>query len=47
MELSVGDERYVLDAGDTVYFDARSPHSWASLGPEELEVIWVMTPPHF
>jgi len=47
MELSVGDERYVLEAGDTIYFDARSPHSWASLGPEELEVIWVMTPPHF
>ena len=47
MGMSIGDEMFELEAGDTIYFDARSPHSWTSLGPEDLEVIWVMTPPHF
>jgi len=47
LELAVGDETFTLEAGDTIYFDASKPHSWTSLGPDELEVIWVMTPPHF
>jgi len=47
MELMVGDETFTLEAGDTIYFDAARPHSWTSLGPDDLEVIWVMTPPHF
>lgn len=47
MELMVGDETFILEAGDTIYFDAARPHSWTSLGPDDLEVIWVMTPPHF
>lgn len=47
VEVTVGEETFTLEAGDTIYFDASKPHSWTSLGPEDLEVIWVMTPPHF
>jgi transcriptional regulator with XRE-family HTH domain len=47
MELTVEGEVFVVEAGDTIYFDARKPHSWRSMGPEELEAIFVMTPPHF
>ena len=47
MELTAGDETFTVEAGDSIYFDASKPHSWRSVGPEELEVIFVMTPPHF
>ena len=47
MELTVGGERFTLNSGDTLYFDAKLPHSWKSTGPDELQAIWVMTPPHF
>lgn len=47
MELDVDGEVFTVEAGDSVYFDASKPHSWRSAGPDELEVIFVMTPPHF
>ena len=47
MELTVDDETFTVEAGDSIYFDASKPHSWRSTGPEELEVIFAMTPPHF
>jgi len=47
LQLSVGEESYVLAQGDSIYFDASMPHSWKNIGPDILEVIWIMTPPHF
>ena len=47
LELTVGGEVHLLEAGDAVTFDSAKPHSWKSLGPEDLEAIWVVTPPHF
>ena len=47
LELTVGEEVYLLQAGDAIYFDSGNPHSWKSVGPDPLEVIWVVTPPHF
>ena len=47
MGLTVDDETFTVEAGDSIYFDASKPHSWRSTGREELEVIFVMTPPHF
>jgi len=46
-ELTVGDETFTLQAGDAIYFDSSKPHSWKSLGPDDAEAIWVITPPHF
>ena len=47
MELTVGEETYLLEAGDTIYFDGGKVHHWVSVGPEELEVLWIITPPHW
>jgi transcriptional regulator with XRE-family HTH domain len=47
MELTVGEEHYVVDAGDSIYFDSGKLHHWKNVGSTELEVIWVITPPHF
>lgn len=47
MELTVGDQVHVLDPGDSIYFDSSKPHFWRNAGDDELEVLWVVTPPHF
>jgi transcriptional regulator with XRE-family HTH domain len=47
MALTVGDEQFLLEAGDSIYFDANDPHAWRNAGTGELEAIWVITPPHF
>lgn len=47
MEFFLGDDAFILDAGDSIYFDSTAPHSWRNDGDEELEVIWVITPPSF
>ena len=47
VELTVGEHSYILEAGDTIRFDGKEPHAWKNVGSDELEVIWIMTPPHF
>lgn len=36
-------EPLVLNEGDSLYYDAGSPHIWTSQGPEDAEVIWVIS----
>lgn len=36
-------EPLTLNQGDSLYYDASSPHVWTSEGPEDAEVIWVIT----
>lgn len=36
-------EPLVLNQGDSLYYDASSPHIWTSEGPEDAEVIWVIS----
>ncbi|WP_421928436.1 helix-turn-helix domain-containing protein [Neoaquamicrobium sediminum] len=36
-------EPLILNAGDSLYYDAGSPHIWTSQGPEDAEVIWVIS----
>jgi mannose-6-phosphate isomerase-like protein (cupin superfamily) len=45
MELTVGDEKFILLAGDSVSFQSTVPHSVANAGKTEIEAIWAMTPP--
>jgi transcriptional regulator with XRE-family HTH domain len=47
MEVRVGDEVHIVEAGDSIYFDSAKPHNWKNTGGEDLQVIWVVTPPHF
>jgi transcriptional regulator with XRE-family HTH domain len=42
-EFLYGEERYVLEAGDAIYFDSEVPHSGRSIGPKRarvLAIIW-------
>jgi transcriptional regulator with XRE-family HTH domain len=37
-------ERYELEAGDTVTFPGREPHSWLNPGGTEAVVLWTLVP---
>lgn len=42
-EFVYGEDRYVLEAGDAIYFDSAVPHSGRSIGPKRarvLAIIW-------
>lgn len=47
LEVTVGDQRRVLYAGDAYYFDSRLPHRFRNLGDEDAEVISTCSPPSF
>jgi transcriptional regulator with XRE-family HTH domain len=40
LTISVGDEQFVLDAGDSIHYDALQPHCWTNEGDEPCAVIW-------
>jgi len=41
-EFVYGGERYVLEAGDSIYFDSEVPHSGRSIGPKRAKVLAVL-----
>ena len=47
IEVTVGEQRRVLAAGDAYYFDSRLPHRFRNLDDEECEIISACTPPSF
>jgi transcriptional regulator with XRE-family HTH domain len=47
IEITVGDETFTLETGDSIRFDGNKPHLWTNVGEEELEMMWIITPPHF
>ncbi len=47
LEVWVGGEKYVLEAGDSMAFPSTGEHRWANPGPGELKAVWVMVPPSF
>jgi len=47
LEVCIGDEIYVLEEGDSIYFDASQPHLYRNSGKEKCICIWVVTPPTF
>jgi transcriptional regulator with XRE-family HTH domain len=47
VECSVGDEVYLLEEGDSVYFDAKVPHRTRNAAPTESTYLLVVTPPSF
>lgn len=40
-------ERYVLKAGDSLYFESTQAHRWRSLSDKETVLFWINTPPTF
>jgi transcriptional regulator with XRE-family HTH domain len=47
LEVTVGDQRRVLQAGEAYYFDSRLPHRFRNVGVAECEVVSACTPPSF
>ena len=47
LEVTVGDQRRVLRAGDAFYFDSRLPHRFRNPGEVEAIVVTACTPPSF
>jgi mannose-6-phosphate isomerase-like protein (cupin superfamily) len=47
LELTVGDEVYVLNKGDAYLFNSTLPHRFRNTGREECVVVSACTPPSF
>ena len=47
LEVTVDDERRILDPGDAYYFESRRPHRFRCVGGKPCEVISACTPPTF
>jgi transcriptional regulator with XRE-family HTH domain len=47
VEVHIGEQVFVLEAGDTITYDSTVPHWWRNLGGTEAEVISACTPPSF
>jgi quercetin dioxygenase-like cupin family protein len=45
LTLTVGDHRYEVRPGESFYYSSRVPHRWVNEGSEDVEVVWVVSPP--
>lgn len=45
VELQLGEESYVLEEGDSAYFNGTIPHRYRALGEEELVLLFAIAPP--
>jgi len=45
LKITVGEETFVLEAGDSIHYQALQPHSWRNEGGEECIVLWAVSPP--
>jgi transcriptional regulator with XRE-family HTH domain len=47
LELVVDDKAYVLNPGDSFFFNSERPHSYRNPGKSTIRVIWINTPPTY
>ncbi|PZD97118.1 XRE family transcriptional regulator [Paenibacillus sambharensis] len=47
LEFLLGNDRYTLEEGDSIYYDARTPHSYKNIGKGETLLLAVSTPASF
>ncbi len=45
VELTLGEERHVLSAGDSIEYPSSVPHKTVNIGREPAEVLWMIAPP--
>lgn len=45
VELTLGDERYVMREGDSVEYATSTPHRTVNVGDTPAEVLWIIAPP--
>ncbi|MBW1999500.1 MAG: cupin domain-containing protein [Deltaproteobacteria bacterium] len=41
----IGDREFILEEGDSIYFDSTIPHRWENVGDTEVEFISALSPP--
>lgn len=46
-EVTVEDRVYILEEGDSIYFQSQLPHKMRSIGEKTAKTLWVITPPSF
>ncbi len=42
---SYGGERYLLDKGDSIFWDGAAPHGLENIGDEVAQIVMALTPP--
>lgn len=47
LKILMEDKEYILNEGDSIYFDSTIPHRYVNIGDQVCESIWAMTPPSF
>lgn len=47
MKVKWGSKEYILNEGDSIYFDSTVPHRFVNIGDKVAISIWTMTPPSF
>jgi quercetin dioxygenase-like cupin family protein/DNA-binding XRE family transcriptional regulator len=47
LELTLGDEAHLLNAGDSFYFPSDLPHAYRNPGRTLMRAVWINTPPTF
>jgi transcriptional regulator with XRE-family HTH domain len=45
LTVTVGEEIFVLAAGDSIHYHRHQPHSWHNNGDKECVVLWTVSPP--
>ncbi len=46
-EVTVGEEVFVLEAGDSISYPSHLPHKMRVVGDQPVKALWVVTPPSF
>ena len=47
LAIVLGDQEFQLRAGDSFYFESKTPHRWHNPGKREAVILWINTPPTF
>ncbi len=47
LTVQLGNKQYVLQEGDSIYFDCTTPHKYVNNGKEDCVSVWAMTPKFF
>lgn len=45
LTLTVGGNTHAVATGESFYYSSRTPHDWINNGEDEVEVVWVISPP--
>lgn len=47
VEFWVGERHFLLGAGDSISFASKNPHRYRNPGPDEVVIVWAISPPTY